>query len=142
MEILFFIVNARHAHFGALTDCFRADNPEVVHADVDMIETLLNSIEFHLRVIDRPPTPKTSAICGSATKPGETPYSTPAPPPKLDRPKPTAPPGGTRPSYPPSCPKWDDVTYLTKADKVCCTCSWFQAQVNKLGTEYGTVNTA
>ena len=142
LENLFFIVNSHHACFGALDDCFRAGNPEVVHADVDRIETLLESIEFRLRVIDGPSTPKSSAIRGSSTKPEATPYTTPAPPSKLDRPKPTAPPGGNRPSYPPSCPKWDDVTYLAKADKVCCACSWFQAQINKLGTEYGTVNTS
>ena len=67
LENLFLVVNSDHARFGALVDRFRDVDPEVFHAYVDRIETLLESIKFCSCVIDVPPTPKTSAIHSSAT---------------------------------------------------------------------------
>ena len=118
MEDLFVIVNSDRSCFGALADCFRAGDPEVVNVDVDRTETLLEAIESHSRAVDGRFTTKPAALRGSAPRS----EPTPVPPPKSDHPKTTAPPAGTRPSYPPMRPKWGEVTDLAKADKVCCSC--------------------
>ena len=41
IENLFIIVNSDCSQFGALTDRFRASDPEVVNTDVDRLKTLL-----------------------------------------------------------------------------------------------------
>ena len=115
MDNLFVIVNSDHSRFGALADLFRAGDPEVVNAEVDRLETLLEAIEFCSCVVDGRTTPRPSMLCGSAPHSEPTPYT----PPKDDRPKTPVPLAGTKPSYPPMRPKWDEVTNLTKADKVC-----------------------
>ena len=129
MANLFVIVSSDRSRFIALANCFCSDNPEVVNSDVDRIETLLESIESRSRIIDGLPTPKPSALRGSDPRS----ESIPAPPPKSDCPKTTAPPGGTHSRYPPMRPKWDKVTDLAKAEKVCCACfcvhTWAQGCV-------------
>ena len=91
MANLFLIVKYDHSCFGALTNCFQAGDPEVVNADVNRIETLLDAIESFSRIVNYLPTIKPSALCGSAPRL----ESTPVPAPKTDRPKTTALPGGT-----------------------------------------------
>ena len=125
MANIFVIVNSDRSRFGALIDRSRAGDPKVVNTDVDRLETLLEVIGSRSRVVDCLPTAKPSALCGSAP--------TPVPPPKSDHPKTTAPPSGTHTSYPHMLPKWDKVTEISKAEKVCCACfrahTWAQGYV-------------
>ena len=114
MENLFMIVNSDRSRLDALTDRFCAGNPEVVNADVDRLKKLLEAIEYRSHIVRSQRMPKPSTLHGSAPRLD----LTPVPPPKSDRPKTTAPPVGTRPSYPPMRHKWDEVTDLAKADKV------------------------
>ena len=62
MANLFIIFNANHDRFGALSNRFQGGNPEVVHVDVDRIETPLDSTESRSRIVDKPKTPKPSDI--------------------------------------------------------------------------------
>ena len=114
MKILSVIVNYELSRFGPLADRFCASNPKVVNSDVDRLETLLEVIESLSRIVDGRPTTKPCKLRGSAPRS----EPTPVPPPKSDHPKTTAPPAGTRPSYPPMRPKWDKVTDIYKAYKV------------------------
>ena len=107
MANIFFIVNSDRSLFGALVYCFRDGDPKVVNAEMDCLKTLFEVIKSRSQVANP------SAFRSSTP--------TPVPPPKSDRPKTTAPSAGTRPSYPNMRPKWDEVTKLAKANKVCYT---------------------
>ena len=122
IENIFFIVNSDRARFVALADFFQYGYPEVAHSNVYRIKILLESIESCSRVVDGLPTSEPYALHGSATKPDTTPDTNPDIPPNSDRPKPTAPPRGTCTSYPPSCPKWDEITNLFKVENFFCAC--------------------
>ena len=112
MANLFVIVNSNRFCFGALVDHFRVSDPEVVNAEMDCLDTLPEATEYRSQVLDGLPTSRPSALRGSAPTP------VPPPPKKSDCPKTTAPPEGTRLSYPPMRPKWDKVTDIYKAYKV------------------------
>ena len=89
---------------------------------MDRIETLLEAIESCSCVSDGTTTTNPYALCASYPKS----ESTMVPPLPTDRPKTTAPPGGTYYSYPTTQPKWEKVTDLAKANKVCCACFLIQ----------------
>ena len=118
MANLFIIVNSNRSRFGSLANSFRAGNSKVVNADVDRLETLLEVISSRSFVVDSRTRPIPSALRGSAPCLDPTPVLAPKP----DCPKTPAPSSGTKPSYPTMRPKWDEVTGLTKADKVFCAC--------------------
>ena len=115
---LFVVVNSDRSRFGALANSFCAGDTEVVNTDVERIKRLLKAIESCYRVVDSRPTSRPSVLRGSSPRS----YPTPDPPPKANRPKTSAPPAGTKTSYPPMRPKWDEFTDLAKVDKVCCAC--------------------
>ena len=92
MAKLFIIVNSNRPRFGALTNRFRTGDPGAINTYVDWLKTILEVIKSRSHIVDDLPTAKTSALRGSAPR---SQYN-PVPPPKSDRPKTTAPPGGTR----------------------------------------------
>ena len=74
MSNLFFIVNSDRSRFGSLANIFFASDPEVVNANVDRLETLLEAINSRSRVVDSQPTPRPSALRGSAPRSDPTPF--------------------------------------------------------------------
>ena len=118
MAKLFIIVNSNRPRFGALTNRLCTGDPGAINTYVDWLKTILEVIKSRSHIVDGLPTAKPSALRGSAPR---SQYN-PVPPQKADRPKTTAPPGGTRSNYPQMHPKRGKATDLAQSDKVCCAC--------------------
>ena len=68
MANLFAIVKSDCSRFGALSNLFKDGNPDVINANMDRIETLLEAIEYFSPVVDgpqtiKPPRSAASRIC-------------------------------------------------------------------------------
>ena len=59
MANLFIIVNSDHSRFGALTDCFRFEDPKVVNIDVNRLKNASGSDGVPLPRLRRPANPHT-----------------------------------------------------------------------------------